>query len=95
MLLTCGARVPPFGVRAYASSDGGRTWGYERPIVIVDNCANTDCGYPTTIRLGDGMLGTIYYTVASSAPHFEGTEKTWIAGFVRYREADLLEALSR
>ena len=42
------------------SSDGGRTWG--RELVIVRHAGDDDnCGYPTTVELGDGEFLTVYY----------------------------------
>ncbi len=59
LLLTRGYRKKPFGVRARVSEDGGHTW--ENPIVLRDDGADRDVGYPSTIELDDGSLLTAYY----------------------------------
>jgi hypothetical protein len=94
VLMTFGSRHPPFGVRALLSHDQGRTWDNHHAIVFVDNCDGTDCGYPTTIGLPDGFLLTVYYRTSSKEPYFEGLGDTWIAAAVKYREEDILSALS-
>jgi len=94
VLMTFGSRHPPFGVRALISRDQGQTWDYYHAIVLVDNCNGTDCGYPTTLALNDGFLLTAYYRTSSKKPYFEGLGDTWIAASVKYREEDLLLALS-
>ena len=92
--MTFGSRHAPFGVRALVSRDQGRTWDDHHAIVLVDNCEGRDCGYPTTLALPDGFLLTAYYRTSSESPYFEGLGDTWIAAAVRYRESDLIEALS-
>jgi hypothetical protein len=92
--MTFGSRHPPFGVRALLSRDQGQTWDNHHVIVLVDNCDCTDCGYPTTLALADGFLLTVYYRTSSKEPYFEGLGETWIAAAVKYREEDILSALS-
>ena len=43
-----GYRLPPFGLRARLSEDGGRTWG--REIVLRDDGGSWDLGYPRVDR---------------------------------------------
>lgn len=56
-----GYRRPPFGVRACASYDGGRSWDMENEIVLRDDGSTRDLGYPSTCELPDGTLITVYY----------------------------------
>ena len=54
-----GYRLPPFGVRARISDDGGRTWG--REIVLRDDGGSWDLGYPRVTEHEPGKLLTVYY----------------------------------
>jgi hypothetical protein len=59
LLCVYGYRVPPYGVRARISDDGGETWGPE--IVIRDDGGSWDLGYPRATELPDGKILTVYY----------------------------------
>ncbi|MCX6029969.1 MAG: sialidase family protein [Chloroflexi bacterium] len=61
LLCSYGYRRPPYGVRACASRDGGRTWDIEREIVLRDDGGSRDLGYPCSAELPDGTLVTVYY----------------------------------
>lgn len=61
LLLTRGYRRDPFGVRAYFSSDEGRTWDTDNPVILRDDGPDRDVGYPSTLQLQDGRLLTVYY----------------------------------
>ena len=93
VLMSFGSRNRPYGVRGLVSRDDGRTWDYHHAIVLVDNCAEWDCGYPTTLALPGGMLLTVYYRTASENPYFEGLGDTWLAAAVKYKESYLLQTL--
>lgn len=54
-----GYRIPPYGVRARVSEDGGRSWGAE--IIIRDDGGSWDLGYPRVIEHEKGRLLVIYY----------------------------------
>lgn len=54
-----GYRAEPFGIRAKLSSDEGRTWGEE--IVLRDDAAGWDIGYPRSVQRPDGRVVSIYY----------------------------------
>ena len=47
-------RLPPFGVRARISEDGGRTWG--RELILRDDGGSWDLGYPRVIEQAPGRL---------------------------------------
>ena len=57
--LTYGHRTAPFGIRAKLSSDNGRTWSDE--IILRDDGARWDVGYPRTVQRKDGKIVTAYY----------------------------------
>jgi hypothetical protein len=70
--LTYGFRNPPFGVRARFSRDEGRTWSEE--IILRNDGAAWDVGYPRTVQRPDGKIVTVYYF--AEQPH---TERTIVA----------------
>ena len=57
--LTYGWRNAPYGIRARISGDDAVSWGEE--IVLRDDGAGWDLGYPRTIQRADGKCVTIYY----------------------------------
>lgn len=59
--MTYGVRVKPYGVRARLSDDRGRSWKAE--MMLADDGANDNLGYPTTAELQDGTLVTVWYEV--------------------------------
>jgi hypothetical protein len=61
LLLTRGYRREPFGVRAYLSTDEGRTWDVEGEIILREDGPDRDVGYPSTAQMADGSLVTVYY----------------------------------
>lgn len=61
LVCTYGYRREPYGVRACLSEDGGRTWEVDREIVLRDDAASRDVGYPSTVELSDRSLVTVYY----------------------------------
>ena len=70
VLLTYGERNKPFGVHAMLSHDRGKTWDEGSKIVLADDAASTDCGYPSSVQLSNGKIVTVYYQVddAQNAP---------------------------
>jgi hypothetical protein len=59
LLMTYGYRREPYGIRARISDDNGKTWGDE--LIIWDDAKFSDLGYPSTVKLPDGRLFTIWY----------------------------------
>lgn len=69
VLLTFGHRHPPYGVQGIISKDGGQTWDARR-LVYEDTLHGGDIGYPSTARLPDGRLVTVYYSAGTAErPH--------------------------
>lgn len=64
--LTYGVRAKPFGIRARLSSDDGVTWGPE--IVLRDDGAGRDLGYPRAVQRPDGKIVTVYYFQDGASP---------------------------
>lgn len=54
-----GHRGAPYGIRARISTDNGESWGDE--IILRDDGARWDLGYPRTVIRPDGKLVTAYY----------------------------------
>lgn len=52
-------RLPPYGIRAVISEDGGFTWGPE--IIVRDDGGSWDLGYPRAWEAKPGTIGTLYY----------------------------------
>jgi hypothetical protein len=65
LLMTYGHRRKPFGNQARVSDDQGRTWS--EPIVISDDGAGGDLGYPSTVQLADGSLLSVWYESMAGA----------------------------
>jgi hypothetical protein len=59
LCLTYGVRAVPYSIRARLSSDGGHTWGEE--LVLRDDGAGRDLGYPRSVQRSDGKVVTVYY----------------------------------
>lgn len=61
-----GYRLAPSGVRYRVSEDKGRTWSSE--IILRDDGANWDCGYPRVIEVAPGKCLTAYYINVAGDP---------------------------
>jgi hypothetical protein len=59
LCLTYGVRAAPFRMEAKLSSDGGKTWS--EALVLRDDGAGRDIGYPRTVQRPDGVIVTVYY----------------------------------
>jgi hypothetical protein len=67
ILLTYGQRNKPFGVEAVVSHDSGKTWDDKTKVVLANEAANGDCGYPSSVQLPNGKIVTVYYQVDNPA----------------------------
>ncbi len=61
LVLTYGYRHPPFGIRAVISNDEGLTWDTDQVVVLRNDGAGYDLGYPRSMQLDDGTILTVYY----------------------------------
>lgn len=59
LVVVYASRLPPRGMRAIVSEDGGSTWGPE--IILRDDAGSWDIGYPRVWEVESGKVGTIYY----------------------------------
>ncbi len=59
LISACGYREEPYGIRLMLSADNGKTW--QTDIVLYDEGADDDLGYPATVELKDGKLLTVFY----------------------------------
>lgn len=82
-----GYRQKPWGIRARVSEDSGETWGAE--IVLRDDGASWDLGYPRTELRPDGSLITVYYFNGQDDPIAERIDVEAAAGTVRRIEATI------
>ncbi|WP_309085741.1 sialidase family protein [Chelativorans sp.] len=76
-------RLPPYGMRAVVSEDGGSTWGPE--IIIRGDGGSWDIGYPRAWEVEPGRIGTIYHYNDKDDPvQVKPSGTLWGAGGVRY-----------
>jgi Neuraminidase (sialidase) len=75
LLMSYGYRRAPFGNQARISADHGGTWS--EPIVISDDGAGVDLGYPSTVELDSGQLLTIWYESMKGSPHAVLRQARW------------------
>ena len=68
LLLVFGHRRVPSGVRAMVSADQGRTWNRDRVLTLASESIDSDCGYPSVIRLDGGEILVAYYVHQSPGP---------------------------
>ena len=59
LILSCSARLRPFGINVLVSRDEGKTW--EVYVLTHDVPDTADLGYPATTELADGSLYTVWY----------------------------------
>ena len=75
LLMTYGYRRAPFGNQARLSADHGATWS--EPMVISDDGASGDLGYPSTVELEGGRLLTVWYESLKGSPHAVLRQARW------------------
>lgn len=66
LAMTYGWRTAPYGIRATLSEDNGQSWSQE--IILRQDGASWDLGYPRTIQRPDGLCVTIYYFHDTTSP---------------------------
>ncbi|EMI19427.1 putative secreted protein [Rhodopirellula maiorica SM1] len=75
LLMSYGHRRQPFGNQARVSDDEGASWS--PPVVISDDGANGDLGYPSTAQLGDGSLLSVWYEAVPGHPKAVLRQARW------------------
>jgi hypothetical protein len=75
LLMSYGHRRPPYGNQGRISSDHARTWS--PPIVISEEGAGVDLGYPSTVELAGGQLLTVWYESLKGSPHAVLRQARW------------------
>ncbi|HZT28904.1 MAG TPA: sialidase family protein [Bryobacteraceae bacterium] len=75
LLMTYGYRRAPFGNQARISEDQGRAWS--EPLILSDDGAGSDLGYPSTVELAGGRLVTVWYERMKDSPHAVLRKAVW------------------
>jgi sialidase-1 len=75
LLMSYGYRRAPFGNQARMSSDHGGTWS--EPMVISDDGAVVDLGYPATVELDNGQFITVWYESLRGSAHAVLRQARW------------------
>lgn len=75
LVMSFGFRDGPYGNRAVVSSDNGKTWS--QPMIISNDGASGDLGYPATAELGDGSLLTVWYERLEDNPNAVLRQAHW------------------
>lgn len=75
LLMTYGVRKEPFGIRAKLSKDNGQTWSDE--MILTQDAATEDMGYPSTVQLADGTLLTVWYEVPANSIKAQLRQAKW------------------
>ncbi len=89
VLLIFGVRHQPFGIQGMVSRDFGLTWLKTR-LLFADNLPGTDIGYPSTVRLTNGKLITVYYRAGKKG---QSDELETACVSIGYDEKVLLKSL--
>jgi len=76
LLMTYGYRRAPFGNQARISADHGGTWS--APIIISDDGASGDLGYPSTVEVEGGVqFMTVWYELLRGSQHAVLRQARW------------------
>ena len=92
LLLVFGHRRSPFGVRAMVSRDQGRTWDRDRSLTLASESLDSDCGYPSVVRLDGGEVLVAYYLRQGHGPFVNPPDRFGgpYAAAVKFRIADVV-----
>lgn len=93
LALAYGWRHAPYGLRARVSNDDGQTWGPE--VVLRDDGASWDIGYPRTIQRPDGKCLTCYYFHHPDNPERYIAYTLWEPGWTEAFAARIHDAHSK
>ena len=79
------------GCGALLSEDGGKTWNYDREVLLAgDDVQTGNLGYPSTVQLDDGTIVTLLCYARGSK--MSGTSGGWgvvSCQAIHYREEDI------
>jgi hypothetical protein len=75
LLMSYGYRRAPFGNQARISSNHGGAWS--EPIMISDDGAGIDLGYPSTVELESGQFLTVWYESLKGSMHAVLRQARW------------------
>jgi sialidase-1 len=75
LLMSYGYRRAPFGNQARISSNHGDAWA--EPMVISDDGAGVDLGYPSTVELDSGHFLTVWYESLKGSAHAVLRQSYW------------------
>lgn len=75
ILMTYGHRRPPLGIQARISKNDGSTWS--DPLLLSEDGASGDLGYPSTVELDDGVLVTVWYEKLAASPLAQLRQARW------------------
>jgi hypothetical protein len=92
VLLTYGRRHEPHGLEGRISLDGGRTWP-DLCLRLDTDLPGHDIGYPSTARLDDGRLVTVWYVADPSAKGADGAVPACCRALLWHEDA-LLDAVA-
>jgi hypothetical protein len=73
LLCSVGVRREPFGVQAFVSGDGGRSWEVAHPVVLRADGETRDLGYPLSVQLDDASIFTVYYMTTGGVTYVAAT----------------------
>ena len=76
LLMTYGYRRKPFGNQARVSEDYGRTWS--AALIVSDDGAGGDLGYPSTAQFADGSPLTVWYESRLGLPGAVLLQTRWV-----------------
>jgi sialidase-1 len=73
--MTYGYRRAPFGNLVRISENHGRTWS--EPLVISNDGAGSDLGYPSTVESLNGEFVTVWYERPKDSPRAVLRKAQW------------------
>lgn len=75
LLMSYGHRRAPLGNQVRVSADHGQTWS--PAMILNDDAASGDMGYPSTVECDDGTLVTVWYEKLKESPLAQLRQARW------------------
>lgn len=75
LLMSYGHRRAPLGNQVRLSEDHGKTWS--AALILSDDGASGDLGYPSTVECDDGTLVTVWYEKLKDSPLAQLRQARW------------------